>query len=132
MPYQIDWLIPNRIIDVTLKDETNIEELMRLVQVMEAYIRDGEAPIHIIMRADTITSFPNDIQDSYKIFRLLPRQQIGYLIVTTTDTVLQYITSTTARLIGLRWRTYATSEEAIQFLARIDKSLDWETQQSAH
>lgn len=126
MAYNIEWVASQRILLLTLWDVISSTELHQIIKDIVNTLKTTASPIYLMLQTQNLEKFPNDIQENYKAFRQLPREKIDYFLLVSDDSVLQYVTSTASRLTGLRWRAYPNPTEAINFLKKVDTSIDWD------
>lgn len=133
MPIYVRWLVQNQIILVHMVGELGTEQLLPYIDKSFA-MRDQaneengvHGPlVHTITDGRGITKQNIDLKTTQQIMKSLKTQRIGWSIYVSTDRVQVFFASLAHQFGGIRFKSFGTVEEALDFLRGADARLDAE------
>ncbi len=123
MPYQIEWLVPQRVISITFDKILTSAELASYDEDI-CQLLDTGAPqqIHLITNLEHLSQFPT-LKQAQQL-KFVKHPNLGWsIIVGNKSTLLRAIITLVTTLFGNRLQWCNNHEQAIAFLQRIDKTL---------
>lgn len=128
MTTTLSWLIENRIIYAHFSGIITLEELAEATQLGKEMINNATADIpliHGIVDNREVTEFPQSMFEVNGILgNFLKLQRLGWILyVTDMHPILKMMSSLVAQVSRTRYRSYATMDEALDFLAYVDTNL---------
>jgi hypothetical protein len=123
MPIEVSWLIPQRVVYERFSGEITLDDIRQNSELVGPLMAEGIPLIHTIIDVTEVTSHPglNEIRNSTPMETY---DNEGWRILVGGNAIARFIGSVILQLMQRRFRAYPTMEEAIQFLAEIDDSLD--------
>ncbi len=125
MAHEIGWFVKGRVIYQRFYGAVTLEELGEASRTVSEFVAEGTAPVHGLIDITAVQQHPttaSEIRRALRDLRFDPRR--GWLIVIGVDPITRYLASVVFQLLGLRFRTVDTCDEALHFLAMHDETLD--------
>lgn len=122
MPYQISWLVKERVLYFELFGVLSSDDFHAMMTEGRALVDGGQAPVHIITDLTAVEKTDVGIEE----FRQRGRDRspnLGFSVNVTPRRTERLVTSIAARVMGFNSRHFSTLEKAIAFLQRMDTSL---------
>jgi hypothetical protein len=127
MPYDVSWVVENRISLVRFISEITLDEMRQANQDSIAYIQQGSPGLlfHSILDTTQLEKFPMKLNlltdDSVGSYRKEPN--LGWILLISHNRMISFLSSMTVQLTQTRFRVLQTVDEAIAFLKDRDVSL---------
>ena len=124
MPYETQWLVPNRVILTRIFGKVTQEEIENLIADIEAKLEAGTPFIHHISDGTEM----DKIEINLKTIRLMlggkKRSEIlGWQIDVIHNPINKMISSIGNQIAGVRYRAFNTIQDAVAFLNENDPTL---------
>ncbi|MCB9452103.1 MAG: hypothetical protein H6672_11740 [Anaerolineaceae bacterium] len=123
MPYQVSWLVPNRIILTryfgvfTSEDlKAYLDESLQMRDDAIATLGEDGALIHTLTDARKLERYTIGFADVQGMLKSLRQQRVGWSIFVHPGKMERFFSSIGHHWTGVRHREFATIEEAITFL----------------
>jgi len=137
MPYRLSWIIENRLLliaydgAITRSDlETYLDESMAMRDQANAVLGEGGPLVHTITDARRLTKNEMSFKDAQNIAKSLRHQRVGWSIYIPKNAIDQFFANIGHQIVGVRYRSFPTVTEGIDFLKSVDetlKNLDYTT-----
>ncbi|HEX2621269.1 MAG TPA: hypothetical protein VHL11_14020 [Phototrophicaceae bacterium] len=122
MPYKIDWHVENRIIQCEVYGEFTLEEVRELSQAITERIRQGQAPVHVVVDPTQVEKYPLNIA-AIKAVVQKPEPNAGWILLISTNTVIRFIMTMVVQMSGAHFRMSPDLKQALMLLQRVDGTL---------
>jgi hypothetical protein len=122
MPYQVTWLVEDRVLYFYLYDILSSDDFHAMMTEGRTLVDSGQAPVHIITDLTDVEKTEVGIDE----FRKRGRDRspnLGFSVNVTPRRSERLVSSIAARVMGFNTRHFSTLEKAIAFLQRMDTSL---------
>lgn len=123
MPYSIEWLIEKRVFLLEVQEDVSIGELQSLIDDYKSWTESGIPPVHAFIDATQLADYPKRIRDIRQLLPALNDEQVGWVILISHNTFINLLSSILLRLNQVRFRTYRSRDECLEFLYSRDPSL---------
>lgn len=125
MGFDIRWLVPGRIIDVTITGEISIEDLENESNIILDMFAESDAPlVHVITNEAALESLPTSLQMFSDALDFMRDPRLGWMIMyPSNDSMSKFLSGMVAGISKVRYRRFDTLEESLQFLVTVDTSL---------
>ena len=122
MPYNVAWLIQNRVIYVRYFGEIHYKDYEETGSMFARMIDSGEAPVHVVVDASTVTKAPRDIGKIVEYLRGYGRPGIGWVLTVTPNKLERFFAALVMHtfISSLRSSMFGSVEEIPDFLAARD------------
>lgn len=127
MPCEMDWLIKDRLVFQRCWGELTLDELRSTNHDFVDCIHAGMPLVHTIIDLTEVTDFPKSLTEINRAFARDEEtlQRLGWTLVISTHPILRFFASIVTSLWNkARFRIFATNDEALNFLAELDATLD--------
>lgn len=127
MPYFIDWFIPDQVIYACYSGEVTEDEMrMSLRTLIDMIDRSSSPYVHVIADTGDVTK-PLPPPKALKISREEgSHERTGWnLILRERSTLVKMGVAFGSTLVKSKIRSFATLQEAENFLSEVDKTLNW-------
>ncbi len=123
MPYAIEWLVPQHVIESKFIKIFTVEELATYdTAVIEMFATSSAKQVHIISDVSKIEQFPSLNHASQ--MKIIQDERCGWVVVTgSSNPLLKTIALIIAKIFGNRLHWCNTREDALAFLRRMDDTL---------
>jgi hypothetical protein len=123
MPVEVSWLVPQRIVYEHFTGDVTVQDLRHNSEVVAPMMAEGIPLVHTIIDISHITSHPgiNEIRNSTSMDTY---DNEGWRILVGASAVAKFVGSIVLQLMKRRFRAFDTLDEALQFLADQDETLD--------
>jgi len=127
MESQLTWLIAGRVLYAARSGQESLEALASFTQQVIQHLENaGPPPVHIIWNMSGLIVDGVDRQQAIPFLnRIMQHHDVKWFVVVDVGMkpFRRLMASTILRLIGVRWRTVDSREDALAFLRRVDASL---------
>jgi len=130
MPYEIQWLIPDKMLQVKISGDFMLDDLQLLIDeslAMNQRNDDDEVTelVHLIMDVEYLKSYTRDIGKVRQILKpAMERQALGWLIIYGyRESLLQFFAALAVTFFKIRFRMFKTRSETMTFLKSVDSTL---------
>ncbi|MBE2268894.1 MAG: hypothetical protein IAE80_11730 [Anaerolinea sp.] len=125
MPYQIRWVVPQRVILTTMIGTVTRPELERYIDEIRSEIRKGQKPVYHISNSLML----DKVELSLKAFQELLKSismfnELGMQVDINNHALNKMLASFAGQFVKVRTRTVTTPAEAIALLKRTDPTLE--------
>lgn len=123
MPYNIEWLVKERVVRVHVHGNLSLEEAHNAYEELEALTRPYERELHLILEHTGLKKFPLNLNVYNFIITGRPLNRGGWMLIVGTDRQARFIARLLSHASGLNSATFDTLEQALSFLAEQDSTL---------
>lgn len=128
MPVATMWLVPGRILYQWASGVVTLEEMRAISQFnADLMTKEGQPPkVHLIMDYEGVESLPTNFIKARQASAVMvghPQMEWG-VGVHVPNTIVTFVANSLAQLFHVRYKTFNTHREALEFLFWVDPSLD--------
>jgi hypothetical protein len=123
VPFEINWKIEQRVFVVRLFGDVTADDVTQIGEESLRRVVAGVAPVHDVVDAREIGTFPINVQALAKATPHLRHYKIGWLVTINNNMLVQATSKLLARIAGTKYGTAQTMEEALRLLTHIDPTL---------
>lgn len=123
MTSQVNWLLEDRIVYVLNTGVGTADDVVTSMHDALVLLDKGRAPVHMIVDGQTER---NDISlgDLMTILRASPASpNLGWFVYVSESKMNRFFGSIGSQMTGAQTKSYATLQEAIEFLQHVDQTL---------
>ncbi len=123
MPYKIFWHTPNVALYAEIIGDITEDEMIALnADMRDNYIEKGDAPVHLILDANGVKSFPRSVRAIQQAFNTyLKHPAIGRIYVIGYNNIaINFITSAVTRILGVQFKQVSSLKDAEQLLCQVE------------
>lgn len=124
MSYEVNWLVPDRIIEARYWGVLTVDEIRQSNTAMDALINQvaTDKPVHIIADLSLVETFPVTVS-AITGSRPKPPEAVEWIVLVHESRLLKFISGMVGQLMHLNNKVVATKQEALDFLAISDPTL---------
>ncbi len=128
-----DWFLPNRVLITTITEVLTMDDVRAQAAIMAAMIRDSghTQPVHLLVDSTEDHGFAADMYNFIALREAVrPALKIRrptWLVVVdpNPNDMMTLVAEITMKLVGIHLRITRSMDEALQFLAQQDPTLDF-------
>jgi hypothetical protein len=124
MAYHVEWYHPNRVILARFWGDTSVEELKEMFESLIARMDVGDAPVHTISDITEMRKFPLSIAAIKNAMPRADHPNQGWNVVVGGPVLAHSFSQIISRVLNVRYRSFQTRDEALEFLAMQDETLE--------
>jgi hypothetical protein len=128
MAHRIYWQIEKRLIMLIYEGEVDNVEMEIVNQELESFLAQGEKPVHLISDDIRTTKLNTNLNSIIKTFTVLRQPGWGYLVTVGTSIRTRFFFNTLKVLLNMNMVLFASIEEALVTLKKLDSTLNDEVQ----
>jgi hypothetical protein len=123
MPYTLEWLVPQRVIDASFSKTFTVTEFIEYDSTITDMLNTDEKHlVHILCDIDALEQFPN--LSNLQGMKLIQNPKLGWAVLFgKSNTIIKAIGLIISKTFGYRMHWCSTREEALAFLKQTDKTL---------
>lgn len=123
MPFRIDWLVEQHLVYINVHGTTTVEDLRNYDDYALRVLDESPHPlVHTIYDYSQAQIVP-PLQETVKM-KAGKHPNVGWVIfVNMQDIMTRFILSTASQVFRLRFRSFKTLEEALEFIQSVDSTL---------
>jgi hypothetical protein len=128
MPMQTRELIPQRVSFTYAQGVVDTEGANGAFATMLTLMNTSDTPLyHHIMNSLDLQRMPLNFSGLMPpaAREVLAHPRMGWMLVISTNKALTFMTDVLSQLAKIRYRSFTTTEAAIEFLKEVDSTLDW-------
>ncbi|MEO8607599.1 MAG: hypothetical protein ABI690_06945 [Chloroflexota bacterium] len=126
MPYEVSWYRQDRVIYMQLKEAVSIQDLAAATEFAMNAVREGIAPVHLIVDIQAVKSIPSNVLEIKKSIPTLTKEQrdlTGWIVLIGMNPLINTFVSVITQLLGTKYRNFKYQKLALQFIAQQDETL---------
>ena len=125
MAVQVSWHEEGRVIYQRFQGALEMADVETVTRALEQRATNGLPPVHAIVDVRLVTDFPVSFDElnRLKIAADIP----GWMVVIGLHPAVRSVARMMSWMRGVQYRPVSTLEDAVQFLARQDSSLNYLT-----
>jgi len=123
MPYQITWLIDERVLYFHIEGELDPDMLREMVQESRDMANRGKNPVHAIVDATRAESIPKHIQTIIQEYKNQKPESSGFTVLVATSSLTRFFAQMVFKVFRLEVRFAADLDDAFMILQRVDTTL---------
>lgn len=102
MVYELNWLIPARVLEMTMAGDVEINEMQEMYQEHMQMVRDeGIAPVHVLIDAHAITNIKMKVKQINSVWDPTATDLFGWTIIVTDNRFMKFLTTIFSKVTGL-------------------------------
>lgn len=127
MSYHNQWYIPGKIIYTRFDGDLTEDDLEALTQQLMQMMAPYPRFVHVINDLRNLGAYPRSLgKINATVRQLFEMPQYGWLcVIGVNDPLTNFISSTIAKVMRVRYKTVETVEEALTFLQQSDAEIDF-------
>lgn len=123
MPIKATWIVPKRLFVYYNYGITTRDELENGMVLIQQYLNEGEAPIHVIIDMRQSVEVPKEIAYLRKLINVYKHAQMGWVITLSQNSLVNFINNILSNFIHIHYESCKTEQEAYAFLEKVEPSL---------
>lgn len=130
MPYQVSWLLENRIMliqHIGLVTTAEMQEVLKESFEMRDRANAALGPtgplVHTITDATQLDKYNVSTAESQKMAKALRQQRVGWAIFVSPNRIISFLAGVGHQMAGVRYRAFDSMDKAITFLRTHDDTL---------
>lgn len=123
MPSEVSWFREPRIIRSRAFDEISLDETIEVGEKIDAMMSAGVGPVHHLIDVTEMTRFPTSISGLKRALVYIDNPNCGQVVVYGGSSLAITFAQIIFRMLNARYRLFNTEDEALDFLAEQDPSL---------
>lgn len=130
MSYKISWVLENRIMLIQYEGlltraelQTYLAETMDMRDRANAILGEGGPLVHTITDARRMTKTELSLPEALKVVKMVRDQRVGWAIYIPSGKLDMFFSSLGHQIAGVRYRSFPTIAEGIDFLRKSDDTL---------
>lgn len=123
MPYQISWMVQQRLMHIELFGNMTLDELRAVAQESIAYTQAGIAPVHAVIDQSRVERVPISLSTLVNSMTIGVQPNSGVSVLVGGSRFTRYITQMLYQLVRLDMRQAEDIDQAIAVLQRLDETL---------
>lgn len=124
MAYTVGWHQNQRVIQVRFWGDTTVEELKEMFESLIEHMDTGDAPVHTLTDVTEMRKFPLSIAAIKNTMPRADHPNQGWNVVVGGPVLVQSFSQIISRVLNVRYRSFQTMDEALEFLATQDETLE--------
>ncbi|MBL8163351.1 MAG: hypothetical protein JNJ61_15295 [Anaerolineae bacterium] len=128
MPYQVGWLVEDRVIEEKFIGNITVDDIANAAQAGNALAASAPGMVHLLADASDVKTFPIDLRLIQTTMQ--PHSLAGkfswVIVYGTRNPMLRFVAQVSAQfsLVQIRFRVVDHREHALQMLRDLDPSLN--------
>jgi hypothetical protein len=130
MAYKISWLLENRIMLITYDGllskadlQNYLSETMDMRDRANAKLGIGGPLVHTITDARRMTKSEMSLKEALNMLTMVRKQRVGWSLYIPANRLDKFFASLGHQLVGVRFNSFESVNDAIRFLIDTDESL---------
>ncbi len=123
MPYQFDWIVPQRVVFTRIYSEVKPEEVTEILIQSRERTLSGQSPVHFIIDASALEKQSFNLSKLNEWSSILPSRTGGWWVVINPNAVAMFAITLVTKTLGIKLKSAHSLEDAIQILKNIDQTL---------
>ena len=124
MSANVSWYIQDRIILTTLEGVLLKEEIDPTNAAIDQYVRDGQAPVHLIINALKLDKFPLELKQFSGTRSYMREPNMGKVaVISKQSVVVRFFASVLTQAAHIEMKMFDTLDDGVTFLRRVDGTL---------
>src|SRR4051794_21008942 len=115
MPYEVGWLVENRVIVQRFYGVMELDQFRETVSKTTDMIVAGTPFVHVVTDMSSVQKFPMNLQALSSITGK-KHPHMGWFIMVGANPLARFTMATLSQIINMRLRGVTTMTEALQFL----------------
>jgi hypothetical protein len=123
MPFRIDWLVEQHLVYINVHGVTTVDDLQAYDEYALRVLDNSPHPLVHTIYDYTHAQIVPPLQATVKM-KAGKHPNVGWVIfVNMQDIMTRFILSTASQVFRLRFRSFKTLEEALDFIQAVDSTL---------
>ena len=121
----IEWLVENKVIIGKPEGDPSPEDLQHASDTYRTLLDSSDSPlIHVLVDESKLDTLPVSLKVLTDTLDFLQHPHLGWFILFGNDDPMKkFVSSTLTGMTQVRHRRFATLEESLEFLAKVDSTL---------
>jgi len=125
MPYEITWYIEERVLNMSISGNIELEEFERMHKESFALVEKSPYTVHAIVDLSEFDAAPTNLRmmSSASNSNKSDKQGMTVMVMPKIHGMFRFVTSVIMQTLRLEYRICQTQDDAIEILRRIDNDL---------
>lgn len=123
MGYKGEWFVQNRVLLLSVWGERTLEEMREGSAYIVNAVRNGSAPVHLIIDMQNVTGHPRRIGEVRDTLVVFDEPNLGWVVTITQNRALKFISDILTQMARKSYKSFDNPQDAVNFLWHIDPSL---------
>ena len=122
MSYKLSWLVPGRVIELTLPVLSNDDALMQAVDVeMKVMLDSASQPVSILIDLRSMKEYPSASAAMKMTYYKHPNTERLIVVGMASNPILRFLGGLVGRGVGIQIKDFTTREEAQAYLTSLER-----------
>lgn len=120
----VEWVVENHVI-MTTAYTWDAQGLADDIHRVNELVNQSELPlVHTLWDFQNLEKYPTNLNDIRKAVKpLFTNDRCGWVITVMQNQMIAFLSQAASSMYGIRYRTFKTMDEAVQFLQGQDSTL---------
>jgi hypothetical protein len=124
MSVNVTWKVERRIIYVDFSGTVSIEEIEKASSIVVPYIREGQAPVHVIADMVGVDYYPREFGRLVGAIPNLAEVNLGKtILIGSNNALIQLMVTVIRHAVQIDLRMFDSMEKTLAFLHETDPTL---------
>ena len=124
MSVSVTWKVERRIIYVEFSGSVTIEEIEKASGIVVPYIREGQAPVHVIADMVRVDYYPREFGRLVGAIPNLAEVNLGKtILIGSNNALIQLMVTVIRHAVQIDLRMFDSMEKTLAFLHETDPTL---------
>lgn len=125
MSFEVKWHTENTVVLVRLWGDLDIREFPEFDTLITQHIDASTQPlVHVWVDLKEVTKFPANVLQVHKALKHLGHERVGWSIIITENRIIRFVGTMITQIMRARFRAFTTDKEALDFLKKVDSTLE--------
>jgi hypothetical protein len=123
MPYNVDWLIKDRLILAVISSDLTLEDIAAFNQSVTALLDAGHAPIYMLADVKDLGKFPFDLISVRRASTYLQHPKLGLVMAYGASRIASSFAQLLTQIAGVKLRFVQSYADALKHLMAEDAEI---------
>lgn len=125
MAYELNWLVENKVIEIGIHGEIELDTIEAMSKEILDYIEMSDMPlVHVMIDDEDVTTSIKQIKGVVNVGKAMNHPRFGWLIIYgSSNKMFQFMSYLISQISKVRFRRFSTRAEALEFLRTVDTTL---------
>lgn len=119
MVYELNWLVPNRVLEMTMSGDIRAEEMRAMYREHIELVREeGLTPVHVLLDGRGIENLQIRIHEINTFLDSSATDLFGWTIIVTNNRFMKFLVVIFSKMTGSQFKTVDSYDEALMILKK--------------
>ena len=126
MPYQIGWVVPQRVYMIVSIGEVSTEELKEASDKAIELVRNGNPPVHCIGDTRQLTRIPFHMlqpKNALNTLKIMQEPNLGWFLMVTDKRAIALASAFISDISNVKFKAFFSPDKVLEALAEKDPTL---------